>query len=186
MIAALLLSVAVGAACSDSSKPVQLGESATPSTPAQASPTFATEDPVQALLGWFDALFAAERALDPNHPGLTKYGQGPALAGARKSIASFKAQGVRLDKPGTVSQPKITGSGKVKGKEVNEVTVCLVSPPDDFVDVETGQPRAPKGRAGGGKATVITRFVGVMVHMPDGWYIDGNVVEDVVSCAAIG
>lgn len=184
--AALLLAVLFGTSCSTAgSKPVPLGESGTPSATAQAGPSYATDEPVQALLGWFDALFAAERSLDPNHPGLRKYGQGPALAGARQSIAKFKAQGVRLDKPGTVSQPRITGSGKVQGKEVQEVTVCLVAPPDDFVDVKTGQPRAPKERAAGNKM-VFTRFVGVMVLMPDGWHIDGNEIEDVVSCAAIG
>lgn len=183
LLAALLLAVVVGAACSGpEDEPVPLGESGTPSPSAE--PSFATDDPVQALLGWFDALFEAEQSLDPNHPGLAKYGQGPALAGARKSIASFKAQGVRLDKPGTVSGPRITESGNVRGKEVNEVTVCLVTPPDDFVDIKTGAPRAPKGRAAGNR-TITTRFVGVMVRMPDGWHIDGNELEDVGSCAAI-
>jgi len=184
-LAALLLAVAVSAGCSDSNnKPVPLGESGTPSASAEPSPSYATDDPVQALLGWFDALYQAQRSLNPDHPGLVKYGQGPALAGARKRIASFKAQGVRLDKPGTVSQPRITDSGRVRGKKVNEVTVCVITPPDEFVDVKTGQLRAPKERAAGNK-TITTRFVGVMVLMPDGWHIDGNELEDVANCAAI-
>lgn len=136
-------------------------------------------------MGWFDAVEQATRSLDPGYPGLTTYGQGPALAGIRQRIVSFRAQGVRSDKPSTVTQPRVTAMGKVKGKKVNEVTVCVVTPPDDFVDVKTGQPRAPKERAKGNKP-ITTKFVGVMVRQPDGWHIDGIAAKDVASCAAIG
>lgn len=136
-------------------------------------------------MGWFDAVNHATRSLDPNYAGLMKYGQGPALAGIRQRIASFRAQGVRLDKSSTVTQPEITATGNVKGKDVNEVTVCVVTPPDDFVDVKTNKPRAPKERAKGNKP-ITTKFVGIMVLQPDGWHIDGIVANDVGSCARIG
>jgi len=176
--------VVVGAGCSGGDdKRVSLGEGGRPSASATPSPSFATNDPVQAFLGWFDAVYRAERSLDPNHPGLTKYGQGPALADIRQRIASFRAQGVRLDKPDVVKQPRISGSGRPRGKLVNEVAACVTEPPDNFVDVKSGRPRAPEGADGNG---LTSKFVGVMVLMADGWHIDGGHVEDVKSCSAVG
>ena len=184
LVAVALLAVTVAGCLSDDGKRVPLGEGEKPSASAMPSPSFATDDPVQALLGWRDAMYQAERSLDPNHPGLTKYGQGPVLADIRKRIASFRAQGVRLDKPDIVTQPRIIASGVVGGKQVKEVAVCLSQPANSFVDVKSGKPRAPK-EASAGNVALTTKFVGVMVLMPDGWRIDGNQLEDVDSCEAI-
>ena len=177
-----MLAAGICLSCAFKSDRVEVGGSDTAPANANASPGFRTDDPAQALLGWLDAVYHAERSLNPNHPGLTKYGQGPALADVRKRIASFKAQGVRADKPDDIAEdPMLSAAGEVQGKKVTEVTVCLVEPADDFVDVKTGQPKAPKER--GGTKAISSKFVGVMVLMPDGWHIDGNRVEDVGSCS---
>lgn len=181
-LAVSLVAAAAVAGCSGDDRPVPLGEPHQPSSSAAPSPSFATDDPVQAYLGWFDAVYQAERSLDPNHPGLTTYGQGPALADVRRRIASFKAQGVRLDKPDIVVAPKVTATGRSRGSLVNEVTGCVIEPAENFVDVNTGRPRVPKG---GHDRQVTAKWVGVMVQMPDGWHLDGSRIEDVASCSAI-
>lgn len=182
-VVALLLAAALAVGCSADQEPVQLGDSNTPSPSAEPRPSFATDDPVQALLGWFEAVYQAERVLDPDHPDLKKYGMGGALTDIRQRIASFRAQGVRADKPNVVSDPGISAVGVSKGKPVREVTVCLTEPPNDFVDVKTGKPKAPK--EGAQNKGVTSKFTGVMVRLPDGWHIDGGWGEDVDSCDEI-
>ncbi len=184
VLAIPVLSFSVLAGCTAQEPQVPLGGSQRPSASTSAGPTFATSDPVEALRGWLEAIYHAQRALNPNHPGLTKYGQGPALADIRKRIASFRTQGVRRDKPHAIGQPQVTSAGTVLGKQVREVTVCITAPPDDFVDVKTGKPRAPKERLRTG--AISSQFIATVVLMPDGWHVDGNLLEDVDTCAFSG
>ena len=180
---ALVLIGTLAGGCSGDDKRVPLGSPDRPSPTVEASPSFATDYPVQALLGWFDAVYEAERTLNPNHPALTRYGQGPALADIRARIARFRAAGVRLDKPNIVENPAISASGKVRGMEVREVTACVIEPAENFVDVKTGEPKSPSGAAPTKQVTL--KFVGVMVQTAAGWRIDGSRVEDVATCASV-
>jgi hypothetical protein len=149
-----------------------------------ATSTFDPADPVQAFLGWEHALDTARGTLSPGYPGLTVYGQGPALAAARSSIARFTAQGIRPGKPTIVMGARVTGRSVVKGRQVREVTACVIEQANDFVDVRTGQPRAPAGSDR--SKPVYSKYVAVLVQGDDGgWRLDRGPLTDVPSCASV-
>ncbi|PZS33330.1 MAG: hypothetical protein DLM59_06615 [Pseudonocardiales bacterium] len=151
---------------------------------ASPAPSFDSTDPVQAFLGWHHALNNSQDSLDPNDPGLTIYGQGPALTGTRAAIARFRAQGIRQAKPTAVIKAHESSRAVVKGKQVRGVTACLVEPANDFVDIKTGKPRAPAGS--NRSKPVISNYIGVMVLGDDGkWRLDGDTLNDVPSCSAV-
>lgn len=153
-------------------------------TSPSAGPSFDRTDPVQAFLGWNHALAVAESTLDPDYPGLTAYGQGPALADVRGYVAKFKAQGIRSSKPTTVVGARVSAQAVVKGRQVREITACLIEPANDFVDLSTGRPRAPAGSDR--SKPVISKYVGTMVLGDDGgWRLDGGNISDVPSCSAV-
>jgi hypothetical protein len=170
--------------CSKHRTPTLAIPSASPSATSSPAATFDPADPVQAFLGWNHALNVAQSTLDPNYPDLARYGQGPALAGVRSRIAQFKAQGIRQGKPTAAVGAHVSGNAVVKGKQVRDITACLIEPADDFVDIKTGKPRAPSG--GNQSKPVVSKYVGTVVQGDDGgWRLDGGTLNDVPSCAAV-
>lgn len=112
----------------------------TAATPTSTAPAVNRADPMAVYRAWWKALQDAYAAGDSTWKDLAVYGIDPILSRQRNQILALRKQRIVQRTTFTLS-PHIVS----RGDEVTEIADCVRGPAGTYHDIETNQPRAPKG-----------------------------------------